>query len=148
MDAITLLKNDHRKVEKIFAQIEKGTGNREQLFTELATELTVHAEIEEQLFYPAVKNAEQTHDIVLESFEEHKQVKMVLADLAKADNKTEHWLAGLKVLMEDVQHHVGEEEEEMFPKVKEKVLSEQQLQELGTKMEEMKTRQLAAAKKG
>ena len=147
MDAITLLKNDHRKVEKIFSQIEKGTGDREQLFNELATELTVHAEIEEQLFYPAVKNAKQTHDIVLESFEEHKQVKMVLADLAKADKKTENWLAGLKVLMEDVQHHVGEEEEEMFPKVKDKVLSEQQLQDLGKQMEEMKSRQLATARR-
>jgi len=147
MDAITLLKNDHRKVEKIFSQIEKGGGDRDQLFTELMTELTVPAEIEEKLFYPAVKNAKQTHDIVLESFEEHKQVKMVLADLAKADKNTEHWLAGLKVLMEDVQHHVGEEEDELFPKVKDKVLSEQELKDLGTRMEEMKTRELAAAKK-
>jgi len=147
MDAITLLKNDHRNVEKIFSQIEKGGGDRDQLFTELMTELTVHAEIEEKLFYPAVKNAKQTHDIVLESFEEHKQVKMVLADLAKADKNTEHWLAGLKVLMEDVQHHVGEEEDELFPKVKDKVLSEQELKDLGTRMEEMKTRELAAAKK-
>ena len=147
MDAITLLKNDHRKVEKIFSQIEKGSGDREQLFTELATELTVHAEIEEKLFYPAVKNAKQTHDLVLESFEEHKQVKMVLADLAKADKKTENWLAGLKVLMEDVQHHVGEEENELFPKVKETVLSEQELKDLGMRMEEMKTRELAAAHK-
>ncbi|MDQ6885231.1 MAG: hemerythrin domain-containing protein [Candidatus Dormibacteraeota bacterium] len=148
MDAIALLKNDHRKVEKIFSQIEKGAGNREQLFTELMNELTVHAEIEEKLFYPAVKSAKQTHDIVLESFEEHKQVKMVLADLAKADKKTEHWLAGLKVLMEDVQHHVGEEENELFPKVKDKVLSEQELKDLGARMEEMKTRELAAVKKG
>lgn len=145
MDAITLLKNDHRKVEKIFSQIEKGDGNRAQLFNELMTELTVHAEIEEKLFYPAVKNANQTHDLVLESFEEHKQVKMVLADLAKADKNTEHWLAGLKVLMEDVQHHVGEEEKELFPKVEKTVLSEKQLKDLGKQMEEMKTRELAAA---
>ena len=108
MDAITLLKNDHRKVEKIFSDIEKGNGNRKQLFTELATELTVHAEIEEQLFYPAAKDAEPTRDLVLESYEEHKQVKMVLSDLEQADMNTDTWLAGLKVLMEDVQHHVGE----------------------------------------
>lgn len=147
MDAITLLKQDHRNVEKIFSQIQKGEGDREQLFTELMTELTVHAEIEEKLFYPALMNAKQTHDLVLESFEEHKQVKMVLADLAKADKKTEHWLAGLKVLMEDVQHHVGEEEDELFPKVKDKVLSEQELKDLGMRMEEMKARELAAAQK-
>ena len=145
MDAISLLKNDHRMVEKIFSQIEKGNGNREQLFTELATELTVHAEIEEKLFYPAVKDSEPTRDLVLESFEEHKQMKMVLADLEKADKGTEHWLAGLNVLMEDVQHHVGEEENELFPKV-EKVLSSQNLDDLGTRMEQLKTKELAAVK--
>jgi hemerythrin superfamily protein len=146
MDAITLLKNDHRKVEKIFKEIEGGGGNREQLFKELKTELEVHAQIEEQLFYPAVRDAKQTHDIVLESFEEHKQVKMVLADLEKADKKTEHWLAGLKVLMEDVEHHVGEEENDMFPKVKDKVLSKDELEDLGRRMEAMKTQELAALK--
>jgi hemerythrin superfamily protein len=146
MDAITLLKNDHRKVEKIFSEIEKGNGNREKLFNELKNELDVHAQIEEQLFYPRVKEAKPTHEIVLESFEEHKQVKMVLADLEKADKKTEHWLAGLKVLMEDVQHHVKEEENELFPKVKDKVLSKEQLEDLGTRMEEMKMQQMAAIK--
>jgi hemerythrin superfamily protein len=146
MDAITLLKNDHRKVEKIFSEIEKGNGNREKLFNELKNELDVHAQIEEQLFYPRVKEAKPTHEIVLESFEEHKQVKMVLADLEKADKKTEHWLAGLKVLMEDVQHHVKEEETELFPKVKDKVLSKEQLEDLGTRMEEMKMQQMAAIK--
>jgi hemerythrin superfamily protein len=146
MDAITLLKNDHRKVEKIFSDIEKDKGDREQLFRELKNELEVHSEIEEKLFYPAVRDAKQTHDIVLESFEEHKQVKIVLNDLAQADKKTEHWKAGLKVLMEDVQHHVGEEENDLFPKVKDKVLSKQELDELGTRMEQMKEQQLAALK--
>ena len=146
MDAITLLKNDHRLVEKLFKEIEKGDGNREKLFKELKNELDVHAQIEEQLFYPAVRDAKQTHEIVLESFEEHKQVKMVLMDLEKADKNTEHWLAGLKVLMEDVQHHVGEEENELFPKVKDKVLSKEQLDDLGKRMEAMKARELAAVK--
>lgn len=146
MDAITLLKNDHRQVEKLFKELEKGNGNREQLFKELKDSLEVHAEIEEKLFYPAVRDAKQTHDIVIESFEEHKQVKMVLMDLEKADKKTEHWLAGVKVLMEDVQHHVGEEENDMFPKVKDKILSKQQLEDLGTRMEEMKMQQMALLK--
>lgn len=146
MDAISLLKNDHRKVEKIFSEIEKGNGNRQELFRELKNELTVHAEIEEQLFYPAVRDAKPTHDIVLESFQEHAQVKNVLADLDSADKKTEDWLAGLKVLMEDVQHHVGEEENELFPKVRDKVLSKEELEDLGTRMEQMKTQRLAAVK--
>jgi hemerythrin superfamily protein len=148
MDAISLLKNDHRKVEKLFSNIEKGNGNREELFKELATELTVHAEIEEKLFYPAAKDADPTRDLVLESYEEHKQVKMVLSDLEQTDKKTEEWLAGLKVLMEDVQHHVKEEENELFPKVKDKVLSKQQLEDLGARLEEMKMQRLGALKRG
>ncbi|TMG40778.1 MAG: hemerythrin domain-containing protein [Chloroflexi bacterium] len=148
MDAIDLLKQDHRKVEKLFSEIEKSKDGRDRLFTELATELTVHAEIEEQLFYPAVQNAKQTHDLVLESFEEHKQVKMVLADLEKTDKSTDTWRARLKVLMEDVQHHVKEEETELFPKVKEKILSRDELETLGQRMEAMKARQLAAADRG
>ena len=146
MDAINLLKTDHRQVDKLFEQLENGDGNRERLFTELATELTVHAEIEEQLFYPAVKDAEPTRDLVLESYEEHKQMKLVLSDLARADKKTPEWKAGLKVLMEDVQHHVGEEEKELFPKVS-KLLSKPQLEELGTRMEALKVQQLAAVKR-
>jgi hemerythrin superfamily protein len=146
MDAITLLKNDHRMVEKLFNEIEKGNGNREQLFKELKNALDVHADIEEKLFYPAVRAAKQTHDIAVEAVEEHKQVRILLMDLEKADKKTEHWLAGLKVLMEDVLHHVGEEEHEMFPKVKDKVLSKEELDDLGKRMEEMKTQEMAALK--
>ena len=145
MDAIALLKHDHREVEKLFKELEKGK-NREQLFKELKNSLDVHAEIEEKLFYPAVRDAKQTHDIVIESFEEHKQVKMVLMDLEKADKNTEHWLAGVKVLMEDVQHHVGEEENDMFPKVKDKILSREQLEDLGTRMEAMKMQQMTVLK--
>jgi len=147
VDAIELLKKDHREVDKIFDKLQKAKGQeREKLFKQLAQELTVHATIEEQLFYPAVKEAKPTHDIVLESFEEHKQVKIVLKDLGETDKSTEEWLAGVKVLMEDVQHHVKEEEEELFPKVKDKVLSGQQLQDLGQKMEQLKQRELAQAK--
>ena len=147
MDAIDLLKQDHRKVEKLFSEIEKSKDGRDRLFTELATELTVHAEIEEKLFYPAAKDADPTKDLVLEAYEEHKQVKMVLGDLEKADKNTEHWMAGLKVLMEDVQHHVKEEENELFPKVKDKVLSKQQLEELGTQLEQLKMQRLGALKR-
>src|SRR5438552_6728002 len=117
------------------------------LFRELDKELTVHAEIEEKLFYPAAKNVAPTRDLVLESIEEHKQIKMVLSDLEQADKGTDEWRAGLKVLMEDVQHHVGEEEKELFPKVKSKVLSKEQLDDLGQRMEAMKIERLAASKR-
>ncbi|HEY9286418.1 MAG TPA: hemerythrin domain-containing protein [Candidatus Dormibacteraeota bacterium] len=146
MDAITLLKNDHRAVEKLFKAIQDGNANREQLFKELKNSLDVHTDIEEKLFYPAVRDAQPTHEKVVESIEEHKQVKIVLADLEKADKTTEHWLAGVKVLSEDVQHHIGEEEDDLFPKVKDKVLSKEQLEDLGTRMEAMKMQEMAALK--
>lgn len=144
MDAIELLKEDHKKVEKIFSAMEKKEG-RQKMFPELDRELSVHAEIEEKIFYPATKEAEPTRDLVLESIEEHKQIKMVLADLAQTDMTTDVWAAALKVLKEDVMHHVGEEEDELFPKVR-KVLSKQQIEALGTRMEELKMQLLAAVK--
>src|SRR6202048_2228730 len=116
MDAIELLKEDHEKVEKIFSAIEKKE-NRQKMFPELDRELSVHAEIEEKIFYPAAKEAEPTRDLVLESIEEHKQIKMVLADLEQTDKTTDEWGAALKVLKEDVMHHVGEAEDELFPKI-------------------------------
>lgn len=144
MDAIELLKQDHKKVEKIFTDMEKKDA-RAKLFPELDRELSVHAEIEEKIFYPATKEAEPTRDLVLESIEEHKQIKMVLADLEQADKSTDVWAAALKVLKEDVMHHVGEEEDELFPKVR-KVLSKQQLEDLGRRMEELKMQLLTAVK--
>jgi len=145
MDAIQLLKNDHKKVEKIFSDLENKTDDRRALFPELDRELTVHAEIEEKIFYPAAKQAEPTRDLVLESIEEHRQIKMVLADLEQTDMRTAQWAADLKVLKEDVMHHVGEEEDELFPKVQ-KILSKEQLEALGTRMEAMKTQLLSAAR--
>src|SRR5256885_8654822 len=118
-----------------------------QLLKEGGTDLAAHAESEEKPVNPAAKDADPTKDLVLEAYEEHKQVKMVLGDLEKADKNTEHWMAGLKVLMEDVQHHVKEEENELFPKVKDKVLSKQQLEELGTQLEQLKMQRLGALKR-
>jgi hemerythrin superfamily protein len=145
MDAIQLLKKDHKKVEKIFSELENKTDDRRALFPELNRDLAVHAEIEEKIFYPAAEASEPTRDLVLESIEEHKQIKMVLADLEQTDMRTAEWGADLKVLKEDVMHHVGEEEDELFPKIQ-KILSKEQLEELGTRMEAMKTQLLAAAR--
>jgi hemerythrin superfamily protein len=144
VDAIQWLKDDHEKVEKIFSDMERKE-NRQRLFPELDRELSIHAEIEEKVFYPACKEAEPTRDLVLESIEEHKQIKLVLADLEQTDKSTDEWGAALKVLKEDVMHHVGEEEKELFPKVK-KILSKDQLEALGTRMEAMKMQLMASAR--
>ena len=143
MDAIQLLKHDHKTVEKIFSDLENKRDDRRALFPELDRELSIHAEIEEKVFYPAARGAEPTRDLVLESIEEHKQIKMVLADLEQTDMTTDVWGAALKVLEEDVMHHVGEEENELFPRVR-KVLSKDQLQDLGARMEELKMQLMTA----
>lgn len=135
MHAIDLLKSQHREVEKLFAALGKAKDAREKqkLFGELADSLAGHATIEEHQFYPAVR-AKRTEDILLESLEEHLGIKRVLADLLKIDAKDKTFEAKLKVLEEQVEHHVGEEEKELFPKVK-KVLDKEELETLGEKME-------------
>ncbi|HMF58490.1 MAG TPA: hemerythrin domain-containing protein, partial [Pyrinomonadaceae bacterium] len=119
MNAFELLKEDHKKVSEIFAKLEETTERavktREEVFARLQTELEIHTRIEEQIFYPAIKDAEETHDITLEAYEEHAVVKTLLGELAKEPKDTEEWAAKLKVLKENVEHRVEEEEGEMFP---------------------------------
>jgi hemerythrin superfamily protein len=147
MDAISLLKEDHRKVEKLFKEIEKAPANkRDDLFKEIKLELTVHTQLEEKLLYPSAEKARPTHELALESVEEHKQVDKVLADLAATDKKTDTWMAGLTVLKEDILHHVEEEESELFPKIEKDVMSEEQLVELGRQMQELKSELMASVK--
>lgn len=141
MNAFELLKADHEKVagimEKIDQTTERGLKTREDLFTQLKAELDLHAQIEEQVFYPALKEAKETRDITLEAYEEHNLVKQLLAELAAEPKDDEKWTAKFTVLKENVEHHVEEEEDEMFKKAR-KVLSKEQAEELGERMEEAK----------
>jgi iron-sulfur cluster repair protein YtfE (RIC family) len=148
MDAFELLKQDHKKVSGIFEKLEPTTENavktREELFTRLKNELDIHARIEEQIFYPAIKQAEETRDITLEAFEEHRVVKRLLSELETMPKTDERWGAKLKVLQENVEHHVEEEEGEMFKSAR-KVLSREQIEELGARMEAAKREEQKAA---
>ena len=141
MNAFQLLKEDHKKVSGIFQQLEPTTERAEktrtELFAKLNEELSIHAQVEEQIFYPAIKQAAETREIVLEGFEEHHVVKMLLKELESMPVDTEQWAAKLKVLQENVEHHVEEEEGEMFPKSQD-VLSEDEINRLGVRMEELK----------
>ncbi len=141
MDAITLLKTDHKTVAGIFEKLEETTERaektREELFTKLKQELDVHAHIEETIFYPVLKKSDETRDITMEGIQEHHVVKVLLRELDAMDVGSETWTAKLKVLKENVEHHVEEEEEDMFVKARE-VLSKEQLEELGAQMEQEK----------
>jgi len=133
MNAIDLLKSQHREVSKLFSQIEKApTEEKTELFEEIADKLAVHAAIEEHHFYPAVK-AKRTEDILLESLEEHLGIKRVIADLLEVDAEDETFDAKVKVLKEQVEHHVEEEESDLFPKVK-KLFDKEQLEAIGQEM--------------
>jgi len=147
MDAFELLKKDHEKVSGIFEKLEptteRGVKTREELFAQLKQELEIHTKIEEQILYPVLKDAEETHDITLEAFEEHNVVKTLLAELEALPKDDETWEAKLTVLKENVEHHVEEEEGDMFKKAR-KVLSSEQIENLGTRLEAAKKEQQKA----
>ena len=145
MDALTLLEQDHQKVKKLMSEIEKtterGIKTREQLFNKLVEELTIHEKIEEQIFYPEVKEratSKQLEELVTESYEEHHFVDLVKAEIENTPFEAEEWAAKFKVMMENIEHHAFEEEEgKMFPKVR-KVFSKSELEDMGTEMSELK----------
>jgi hemerythrin superfamily protein len=126
MDVYKLLKEDHQKVKTLFQELEDTTERalktREHLFANLKMELTVHSEAEEKFFYPRIVEPEETHEIALEAIEEHGVVKTLLTELDTDAKNTEEWTAKLKVLRENVEHHVEEEEGELFKQAR-KVLS-------------------------
>ena len=137
MNAIKMLKQQHREVSKLFKQLEgsRSDEKRQSTFEEIADALAVHAAIEERHFYPAVKR-QQTEDILLESVEEHLQIKRVIADLLDLDPSDASFAAKVKVLQDDVEHHVEEEEKDLFPKVK-KLLDAEELASIAAEMQEM-----------
>ena len=135
MNAIDLLKQQHREVEELFKKIDKaGPEEKEKLFDELADSLAVHAAIEEQHFYPATKDA-RTEDLLEQAVEEHLSVKRIIADLLEMEPDDAQFDAKIKVLQEQVEHHVEEEEQELFPKVQ-KLHSKDELEDLGVLMEQ------------
>jgi hemerythrin superfamily protein len=142
VDAIVLLKNDHRTVEKLFKQFKKAGDDdyatKRKVVDQIIEELSVHAFIEEQIFYPTAREAvPETEDHVLESLEEHHIVKWVLEELRGMDPQDERFDAKVTVLQENVEHHVEEEEQEWFPEVR-KEMGRKRLQELGEQMEAAK----------
>jgi hemerythrin-like domain-containing protein len=114
MSAIDMLEAQHREVEELFEKFEDAKGNaKRDLFEQIANKLAVHAAIEEKHFYPALKS-EETEDQLLEAAEEHLQVKRLIADLLALEPSDETFDAKMKVLKEEVEHHVEEEETELF----------------------------------
>src|SRR5215208_4873347 len=140
MDAFNLLKADHSKVAELFDELEAANGKAKlQVFEQIKTELELHTHIEEKIFYPALEKQDETHDLTLEAYEEHDVVKKLLSQLGRARKASEEWEAQAKVLRENVEHHVEEEENELFEKTAE-ALSEEEIEALGEQMEAEKAR--------
>lgn len=119
-DATTLLRADHKLVDLLFEQYEnaKSTTKKKALVAQICMELTVHAQIEEEIFYPQVKDVLKDHELIPEATVEHATLKSLIAQLEKGEPGDEMYDAKVKVLSEYVKHHVKEEQNEIFPKVK------------------------------
>jgi hemerythrin-like domain-containing protein len=140
MNAFELLKADHKKVAELFDLLETASGKRKlDVFRRIKSELEVHTHIEETIFYPVLEKPKETHDLTLEAYEEHKVVKTLLAELAGAKSANDEWQAKAKVLRENVEHHVDEEENELFGKADD-VLSDEEIEALGDRMAAEKAR--------
>lgn len=148
MNPFALLKADHEKVAAMLETIENTTERavkgRDELFARLKMELDLHAMIEEEIFYPALEDTEEAREITLEAYEEHRVVKQLLAELEAEPKDTEEWTAKFTVLKENVEHHVEEEEGELFKKARQ-ALSEEEIETLGEQLQNAKQQNRAAA---
>lgn len=141
-DATTLLRADHKVVSDLFAEYEKtrSVSKKKQLVAQICTELSVHAQVEEEIFYPAVKQALKDKELVPEATVEHATLKDLIAQVEGIEPDGEMFDAKIKVLSEYVKHHVKEEQNEMFPKAK---ATDLDMQALGSQLSARKAELLA-----
>ena len=141
MNAIAMLEADHRKVKALLAELEstteRGVKTRSELFATIKGELTLHETIEEEIFYPALKSHPKAKDIVLEGYEEHHVVDLLMSELEELDVSDETWGAKAIVMKENIEHHIEEEEGDMFRQARQ-VFGREELDDLGARMAERK----------
>ena len=147
MNGLDLLKADHRRVEKLLealnATSEDDVEQRQQLFRDFANEMQVHEIIEEEILYPALKDHPRAKEVVLEGYEEHHVVDNIMNELNDVPYDDETWGAKFSVMKENIEHHIEEEEEEMFEQA-EDIFDSAELEELGSRMAQRK-KELAAS---
>ena len=141
MNAIALLEADHQKVKRLLTELEstteRGVKTRAELFATIKGELTLHEIVEEEIFYPELKAHPKAEDIVLEGYEEHHVVDLLMGELESLDVSDETWGAKAIVMKENIEHHIEEEEGEMFSKARQ-VFDSAELDDLGQRMEARK----------
>ena len=143
MDIYSLLRQDHQRVKELFDRIEAtesgGGGKRESLFTTIKKELALHKEAEESTFYAALGMLPEMSDRIEEAMEEHVDVEELLQELEELDTGSDAFMAQLAELREEVEHHVGEEENEIFPRARD-LLTEEQADKIAREMQAQKQR--------
>jgi hemerythrin-like domain-containing protein len=141
MNALELLKHDHDRMKKMMNDLEHTSDGarkrRMDLFDRARKELAIHEQIEEEILYPTFKAQAKLKEIVLEGYEEHHVADLVVGELVEIDVNNEKWAAKIKVLKENLEHHIEEEETEMFPRAR-KVFSSEELEELGRRLQTRK----------
>jgi hemerythrin superfamily protein len=139
MNALEVLKQDHQKVKGLFQEVKQTTDQtkRKELFDKIDTELEIHAHIEEIVFYPVIEEHKEFKDMVAEALQEHQEAKALLGELEELGADNHDFGSKLGELMEAVEHHVEEEEGEMFPKIL-GVFDEDELEQLGQELESAK----------
>ena len=142
MDALSLLRRDHREVKKLLAELvpttDRAVRTRTRLFDRLQTALTAHEIVEEEIFYPALRQHPKAKEIVLEAHEEHNVVDTLLGELGRLPVTDQTWGAKAKVMAENLEHHIQEEEREMFAQAR-RLFDTAELAELGRRMEDRKS---------
>jgi hemerythrin-like domain-containing protein len=134
MNSLTLLRKDHREVKDLLKEAsDADTAQKQKLFEQIKSELQVHEAIEEEIFYPALKEHPKTKELALEAYEEHHVVDQVISELDALSPDDETWDAKFSVMEENLKHHINEEEREMFEQAQ-KVFSDDELEQLGEQM--------------
>jgi len=141
VDGLAMLKEDHDRVKRMLAEgeetTERAVKTRSELFSRLKHELEIHERMEEEALYPALKQHAESRELAFEGFEEHHVVDEILSELEQTPVDDETWTAKFKVAKENLEHHIEEEEDEMFPAAR-RALSDDELEEIGRRMEEIK----------
>jgi hemerythrin-like domain-containing protein len=141
VNALDLLEEDHKKMKKLLEELdsttERGVKTREELFAKVRKELQTHEALEEEILYPALKEHPKAKEIVLEGYEEHHVADVILGELEGVPVDDERWGAKLSVLKENIEHHIEEEEDEMFKKARQ-IFETDELEQMGERMEARK----------
>jgi hemerythrin-like domain-containing protein len=146
MDAVELLRQDHENIRAMLGQIEESqdTSTREQLIKEAMGELVLHETIEEEILYPALTEHPKTKELALEAYEEHGVVEALMAEMQDVGVEDETWMAKFTVMKENLEHHIQEEEDEMFPQAQQ-IFDQDELDDLGSRMERRRQQLLEEA---